>query len=113
MNENGQLTDMEIKLLSAMHNRYDQRGFPELELLRVVSRYQTAAGRMVKFSHIGEFDCPDGELFGGQLDMPGLEYGATFFLGVAGRKVEYLEILVNGEENWDGEERDPVDLHLA
>ena len=43
-----------------------------------------------------------------QLDMKGMEAGASFHAFVQTRKVRYLEIAVNGDAYWDGNESDWV-----
>lgn len=113
MNNKYSLTPLEVRLLDAIRQRYATKGFPAAEDMRALSRVNTGAGRTTRLSHGEEFDSPDGELFGGQFDMPGLEFGATFFVGVEGGKIKSLEILVNGNGVWNGDEREPIQLYLV
>jgi len=106
-------TPLELDLLAHFHARYSQLGFPPPEAIRFKSRRTSSAGRFTYFEHEGCVQLADGQLglgFFSQFDMAGIEAGASFWVQVAHGKVLYLEIIVNGEEEWDGSESNWVVL---
>ena len=102
------LTPLELDLLTSFCARYRALGFPQPSQTWVVSRQNTGAGRFTYLDHEGCIQAPDGQLDLGrfsQFDMAGLEAGATFWVEVKQAKVVYLEIVVNGDREWDGSEQ--------
>lgn len=100
-------TPLETDLLAHFHVRYGQLGFPSPRVMGVKSRESSSAGRFTYLEHEGCVQLEDGHLGLGQysqFDMPGLEAGFSFWVQLAHGKVQYLEIVVNGEEEWDGSE---------
>lgn len=100
-------TALERDLFELFFRRYKEAGFPKPDDIRVTSRENTGAGRFTHILHEGSIAYPDGELGLGkfsQLNMEGLEAGASFWIEVEKKKLTYLEIVVNGEESWDGSE---------
>jgi len=103
-----ELTPLERDLLGHFWLRYKQIGFPSPEKLLVVSRQHTGAGRFTHFEHAGHVQRTDGQLSLGnfsQINMEGLEAGASFWIKIESGKVLFLEVVVNGEQFWDGTER--------
>jgi len=101
------LTPLELDLLDRFHTRYKQLGFPPPEGVRVKFRQSSSAGRFTYFEHEGHVQRVDGQLDLGrfsQFDMVGLDAGASFWVEIENGKVLYLEIIVNGEQEWDGSE---------
>lgn len=106
-------TPLEFDLLANFHARYSQLGFLPPEAMHVKSRQTSSAGRFTYFEHEGSVQLADGQLGLGlfsQFDMAGIEAGASFWIQLAQGKVLYLEIIVNGEEPWDGSESNWVVL---
>lgn len=104
---NTELTPLERALLASFHDRYRQQHFPDPNAFRVSRRENTGAGRFTYFEHDGEVDRPDGQLDLGmfsQINMEGLEAGASFWVQIEQSKVLYLEIIVNGDGGWSGQE---------
>ncbi len=109
------LTPLECDLLGHFHSRYTQIGFPSPEGMRVKSRQSSSAGRFTYIEHEGLMQRTDGQLDLGrfsQFDMDGLDAGASFSVEIKDGKILYLEIVVNGDQEWDGSEpswviRDP------
>lgn len=104
----GALTPLEHDLLRHFYSRYKQIGFPSPEEISVRSRKSSSAGRYTYFDHGGHLKRADGQLDLGefsQVDMDGLDAGASFWVEIEGGKVLYLEIAVNGDAHWDGSER--------
>lgn len=102
------LTPLERALLQRFHERYQDIDFPHPDAFRVAQRTNTGAGRYTYFSHDGFLKAYDGHFYLGQfsqLDMAGMDAGATYWLELEDGKVLYLEIAVNGDESWDGVER--------
>jgi hypothetical protein len=102
------LTPLEVDLLARFHARFAAMGFPAADQFLVSARWNTGAGRFTYFAHPGSFNVDDGEIGLGTysyLDMEGLEFGASFWVCVAGGTIKYLEIVLNGEGYWDGDER--------
>ena len=100
-------TPLETDLLTHFHVRYGQLGFPAPGSMRVEFRESSSAGRFTYLKHEGCVQLPDGHLGLGQysqFDMPGREAGFSFWVQLAHGKVQYLEIVVNGGEAWDGSE---------
>jgi hypothetical protein len=102
------LTALELDLLTRFHTRYNASGFPHPSQVRVTARRNTGAGRFTYLDHEGSVQTPNGQLDLGrysQFDMSGLEAGASFSVQVENARLAYLEIVVNGEAEWDGSER--------
>src|SRR5690606_8914429 len=94
-------------LLNRFHARYKQYGFPAATELRVISRENSSAGRFTYLEHDGSMPGYDGQLDLGkfsQFEMTGVKYGFSFWVQLKNGKVDYLEFVVNGEEEWDGSE---------
>jgi hypothetical protein len=108
-------TRLELDLLARFHARYEQYGFPSPAILRVRSRQDSSAGRFTYLEHEGSISRYDGQLGLGrysQFEMAGVKAGFSFWVQLKNGKVDYLEFVVNGEEEWDGSEsswtvRDP------
>ena len=101
------ITPLELDLLNRFHSRYKQLGFPPPEGIRVECRQSSSAGRFTYFKHEGHVWRSDGQLGLGpysQFEMVGLDAGASFWVEIENGKVLYLEIIVNGEQEWDGSE---------
>lgn len=101
------LTPLELDLLDRFYSRYKQLGFPPPEGIRVEFRQSSSAGRFTYFKHEGHVQRVDGQLDLGpysQFNMDGLDAGASFCVEIENGKVVYLEIVVNGDQNWDGSE---------
>ena len=70
---------------------------------------------MNPLEHNGEMPGYDGQLGLGrysQFEMEGVKFGFSFWVQLTNGKVDYLEFIVNGNEEWDGSEsswtvRDP------
>jgi hypothetical protein len=102
-----ELTPLEYALLASFHDRYRQQHFPAAGAFKVAKRENTDAGRFTYLEHDGKLDRPDGQLDLGrfsQINMDGLEAGASFWLQIEHGKVAYLEIIVNGDGGWPGQE---------
>ena len=101
------LTPLEFDLMDCFHARYKQVGFPRVASLRVKSRETSCAGRFTYLEHDGLVSQPDGQLGLGrysQFDMRGVSAGFSFWVQVKDGKIDYLEFIVNGDEEWDGSE---------
>ena len=101
------LTPLELDLLDRFYERYKQYGFPPVAALRVKSRKTSTAGRFTYLEHDGHMSQFDGQLALGrysQFAMPGVDAGFSCWVQLKGGKVDYLEFVVNGEEEWDGSE---------
>jgi len=105
-----ELTPLECELLERIHTRYAGVGFPSAAAFFVTRRENTGAGRFTHLDHGGELTLDRsyaGDLGQGafsQFNMRGLDAGASFHVFVDTAKVKYLEILVNGQSPWDGQE---------
>jgi len=102
------LTPLETDLLTRFHHRFGYLGFPAPAQLVVTARTNTGAGRYTRFAHDGSVSIDEGDLGLGtysQFDMEGLRAGASFWVYVTSGKIDYLEIVLNGEGHWDGCER--------
>jgi hypothetical protein len=100
-------TPLEHALLEKYFERYKSYGFPPVDELSVTDRRNTGAGRYTYLRHSEKVRIGDGELSLGaysQFDMNNLEAGASFWVNLRDGKVEYLEIIVNGNRGWDGRE---------
>jgi hypothetical protein len=103
------LTPLEYDLLRLFYLRYGDIGFPSPDKIFVEKREVSTAGRYTYLDHADSIDAADGSIGLGefsQFQMLGLEAGASFQVEVKGRKLLYLDIIVNGDEGWDGVERD-------
>lgn len=101
------LTGLERDILSAFHERYREFGFPPIDSLLVQARENTGAGRFTHLKHEKETQLPDGTLFLGKyscLEVSGARYGATVSVDITAAKVNFLEIICNGDDLWDGNE---------
>ena len=77
----------------------------------MLSRRNTGAGRFTYFTHEGNLQRADGHFGLGnfsQINMDGLDAGASFWIEIETGKILYLEIAVNGNQHWDGSERNWV-----
>lgn len=96
---------MEVALLQLYHFRLKAYNFPQVRDLAFQRRVHTGAGRYTYMSHGGEIDLPDAYLdHDFQIDLDNLEAGVCVACSIEGRKLRYLELVVNGNENWDGTE---------
>jgi hypothetical protein len=108
-------TRLELDLLARFHARYKQYGFPSAATFRVRYRESSSAGRFTYLEHEDCMSHYDGQLGLGrysQFDMAGVGAGFSFWVQLKNGKVDYLEFVVNGDEEWDGSEsnwtvRDP------
>jgi len=108
-------TPLELDLLARFHSRYKQYGFPSPGTITVRSRESSRAGRFTYLQHDGCMLRYDGQLNLGhysQFDMEGVKAGFSFWVQLKNGKVDCLEFVVNGEEEWGGSEsswtvRDP------
>lgn len=100
-------TPLERALLELFHGTFKGFGFPAPSELRISSRVNTGAGRLTHLAHEGVVRSPDGELWGddSHIEMVGLESGASCVVQIANGKVAYLELMVNGDTEWDGSEQ--------
>ncbi len=101
------LTPLELDLLGRFYARYKQYGFPKVASLRVKSRETSCAGRLIYLEHDGYMSDRDGNLGLGrysQFEMQGVRAGFSFSVQLKDGKVDYLEFVVNGDEEWDGTE---------
>lgn len=102
-----QLTPLEHAILARFHDRYRQHLFPVVTAFKITKRENTGAGRFTYVEHDGKVDLPEGQLDLGrysQINMDGLEAGASFWVQMEHGKVAYLEIIVNGDGGWPDQE---------
>jgi hypothetical protein len=100
-----QLTALERELLLRFWLRYRSYGFPHPDNISVRSRTHTGAGRLTYLQHPGLFNYGNVRLFSGEsnnFDMSNLNHGAHFFIEVIDKKISLLNIIVYGDELWDG-----------
>ena len=103
------LTPLELDLLGRFYTRYKQYGFPAVASFRVKSRETSCAGRFTYLENDGYMSDYDGDLGLGkysQFEMDGVRYGFSFSVQLKDGKVDFLEFVVNGDEEWDGSESD-------
>ncbi|CAN1559641.1 hypothetical protein MCELHM10_02577 [Paracoccaceae bacterium] len=103
---------METVLLTEAHRRYGQFGFPSPDKIIVARRLSNEAGRYCFISHQGHLNIADGNI---PLAQVGLGNGAVLMvanLRVEANSATCLELIVVGEEPWDGEEPEPIVLFL-
>ena len=100
-------TPLETALLEEFHRLYGERGFPAPEAVRLLRRENTGAGRFVHLGVEDEMTREEGplDLGGHYIEMKGVPYGLMALVHVRDRRPEYLEIVVYGNEGWDGVER--------
>ena len=103
-----QLSALENTVLKRFHELYKDRGFPDVDAIRVRRRDFTRGGRYVDLESSLEVAVEDGYLdFGGHfIEMTGLPNGIMAVVLVNNRRVKLLELTVYGGEYWNGEERD-------
>ena len=102
------LTLLEVDLLQQFHDYFKSKGFPPPEQFIVREREYTGVGRYTYFQHDGTIDLEDGLLGPGtysQFNMLGLDHGASFLGYIENQKFDCLEICTNGDQPWDGSER--------
>jgi hypothetical protein len=102
------LTAMEREIIDRYHEAFQRYGFPSSENIKVDKRVNTGAGRYTYFCPSCKISMADGQVGLGtysQINMDGLEAGASFWIYVENGALQYLEIVVNGNQPWDGEER--------
>jgi hypothetical protein len=105
--QQAKFTPLESDLLNHFHTRFADKGFPDANALTMRKRRNTGAGRFTYLEHSEEVDLPNGSLGLGkysQVNMPELEAGASFWVQMENSKIDYLEIVVNGSQSWDGSE---------
>jgi hypothetical protein len=100
-------TPLELALLELFYRTFKGFGFPAVSEFRVSSRVNTGAGRLTYLAHEGLIRSPDGELWSdySHVEMVGLEAGASCVVQIANGKAAYLELVVNGDVEWDGSEQ--------
>jgi hypothetical protein len=101
------LTTLERAILEEYFHRFKDVGFPNADAFRVVARNNTGAGRFTHLSHSGVVHMPDGVLPLGkcsQINLNDFTAGASFWLEVERGIVKELEIVINGDQDWNGEE---------
>lgn len=105
------MTPLERDIFDRYHARYAEAGFPAAGSIRVVRRESDSAGRYTYVDHMGSVDVEDGDLGLGAYSAflsTTLPAGASFWLYVKAGKIVHLDITVNGEYAWGGDEGDWV-----
>ena len=101
------LSPLEAELLRAFHELHGARGFPPPEDIRVRARENTGAGRYVDLYVETGSKLEDGYLdLGGQfIEMEGVPHGLMAVVHLKDHRPDQLEIVVYGNDPWDGRER--------
>lgn len=104
----GQLSPLESALIAAFHELYGTQGFPAPERIQVKRRENTGVGRYTEIEAEDHVDLDDGcvDLGGRFIEMTGVPNGLMAIAHVRDHRLEQLEIVVYGEDQWDGVERD-------
>ncbi|MGJ5620472.1 hypothetical protein [Sulfitobacter sp. MF3-043] len=100
-------SDLEHAILQEYRKRYKYYGFPKALVFDVLSRHNFGSGRSTKLNHIGKINSPDGSLYladYSHLEVGNVVAGATLFINICDRKATKPVILINVEEQWDGDE---------
>lgn len=99
------LTSLERALVEAVAAE-NWRGF-RTDGLRVTRRETTGFGRYTYLEDDYKQELPDGTYTaqGRLIEMEGIRDGLAFVVDVSAGSINYLEIAVYGNQNWDGVER--------
>lgn len=102
-----ELSPLECDILRLFFELYKSLGFPDLRDIKVLSRYNTGAGRYVYLAPDALIQCEDQflDMNGAYIEMEGVKYGLMAVVAVTDRKMENLEIVTYGDCGWDGHER--------
>lgn len=104
---NNSPTPLEAALLDGFRDKYRAQGFPATESVRVRSRRNTGAGRLVELECPAPISLKNGyyDLGYCSLEMEGVSDGLMVVVAIEGGRLTDLEIATYGPESWDGEER--------
>lgn len=98
-------TDLELLLLRLFHSRLEQYGFPSLDRIEFKRREQSSAGRYTYVTHDDPIDIADAHLdHDFMIELDDLEAGANVWCCIESSKLQYLEIIVIGDDCWNGSE---------
>lgn len=104
MKENG-FTELEEAVIANYHSRLKSWGFPPLKDLAFVRRVHTGGGKYIYVSHPVQINLPDCILdHDQQIDLDCLVAGLCVYCSIKDGFVEFIEFVVNGEQNWNGSE---------
>lgn len=99
-------TSLESALLLVFHELYGNIGFPPPDVVRIVGRTNTSAGRYVDLA------CDSAIQYEGLLDMQGryielngVENGLMAVVQVKNNRLQDIELAAYGGASWDGQER--------
>lgn len=104
------LNTLEKAIVNEIANYNDKQYFfikSHLPFLRVKSRENTGVGIYVNFEYVpgGELIIPDIDDIAlssdKTLELEGLKYGLNYELNITKGKIDFLELVTNGE-SWDG-----------
>jgi hypothetical protein len=100
-------SELERATLTLLHKLYGHLGFPSPEMITVLDRINTGAGRRVLLRTSVQMPGFSGYLdMGGHfIEMEGLENGMMATVSVVDGSIDELEFSVYGEHLWNGEER--------
>ncbi|TCD27158.1 hypothetical protein EZ456_11620 [Pedobacter psychrodurus] len=105
-----ELNELELLLLKTIiKGNSDKFNYllAHLDFIRIESAKSTGTGLYVTFVYLKEFEQEE-EFVNGllsaepKLTTPNLKNELTYCLDVTNGKIDYLEILTNEKENWDG-----------
>lgn len=102
--EEGGLTPMEKTTLVIM-TRLFLPGF-RVNQLKVTSREDTGRGRRSQLMDLDNQEVPNGSTIWGQIEMEGLESRLNVRLEMKSERLECIEFIASGDEQWDGTEGD-------
>jgi len=99
-------TGMEAGVLSAYHARYASQGFPAPDQVQFLSREETGGGKYIKISSSSLVEVPDGYLYLPDcfIELDDLDDGMSPVVIIKNRRLDTLEFIVNGEQDWGGGE---------
>lgn len=100
-------TDLEYQTLALLSKLHGDKGFPQPESIRVLSRVNTGSGRFVSLESevlVGSFSGYL-DLEGSFIEMDGIEDGMMAAACIDAGVLSELEFAVYGDSGWDGEER--------
>lgn len=101
------LSELEAAIVAEFFSIYGAKGFPPSSDVRVISRRETGAGRVVGLTSGSLLNFADGYLdMGGRfIEMDGIAHGLMAVISIVGSKLDTLEIATYGDVSWDGCER--------